>query len=46
MESEDAEDLLGTLAMFNQNLSEIREKVESLTMDPTIRSDLLGQVLN
>ncbi len=34
MESEDAEDLLGTLAMFGQNLSEIRENVESLTMDP------------
>lgn len=34
MESEDAEDLLGTLAMFHQNLMEIRENVESLTMDP------------
>ena len=35
-ESENAEDLLGTLAMFSQNLVEIREKVESLTMDPQL----------
>lgn len=34
VDSADAEDLLGSLAMVSQNLSEIREKVESLTMDP------------
>ncbi len=34
METEDAEDLLGSLAMISQSLVEIREKIESLTMDP------------
>jgi len=34
MAPEDAEDILGSLAMISQNLTEIREKIEGLTMDP------------
>ena len=33
-DSEDAEDLFGSMAMITRDLTEIRERIESLTMDP------------